>query len=93
MGSMHVAYLTDATELQVKNWLEGSSDPNIEQLDTIVFTWSIYERLRKTGMDLIDIMLWFNIMLDEKTTINKAIRDGRCRGEILQLLEAQENGV
>lgn len=54
LGCGVVAFLTDAPENVVKEWKDGSASPNIDQLETIVFTWSLRERLLEHYADHIE---------------------------------------
>jgi hypothetical protein len=44
-GDAFIGFLTDAKIYQVRDWVDESATPNIDQLETIVFTWSLYEKL------------------------------------------------
>lgn len=95
LGTDGVAYLTNETERKVRQWLDGSAEPDVDQLDVIVFTWSVYDRLYKAGMvNQHQLIVWFNTtMLDKKTTVSLAIREGRYRNEILDLVTEVEDEV
>lgn len=80
LGEPLVAYITQADHRAVEDWHDGRAVPTIDQLETIVYTWSILQHIETFTCDN-TAKAWFT--KDNESLFGRspaeAIREGNLR--------------